>query len=493
MSVQENLARSAKVRALNSTRNSTRVGSIGEPSRVKTHRRIPGTVYQRPNGLWRAQRYAAQPDGSRGRVHANFETEAEGWEWLASLPVHLKAGTRRTLGESLETALLMNEAGANARREVKFLRTECAVELRTNLKDEDEVRRALSRILSRRAEGKARRGNRQALAVTLAAPVRKMADAWAILEGEEWKPITFRTHKADALRRLDVALTRLEREGEVLRTQLLNDADESLGFIRTLLAQPILVIRFVPARGSGTAARKTVNNLRQVLVRILPENQRGLVPKLPRTTAKERAMKPEGAAFTKERLTLAVGERGRRPSGEALERVLLAARRIGQALDAPPAARCVALIAATGMRSGEALGLRWGDLDAAAKMLQVNGTKTENAERRILVEPKKMERLCGGIVAELVAWRGDAPDDAVMFPVTADELLRQMRAVTLEAGLRWSPVKRERLWVHGLRHAFGRYALWCGQPVQKLSHHLGHSDWAFTAKLYADSTSDPLE
>jgi site-specific recombinase XerD len=54
-------------------------------------------------------------------------------------------------------------------------------------------------------------------------------------------------------------------------------------------------------------------------------------------------------------------------------------------------------------------------------------------------------------------------------------------------------VKRERLWVHGLRHAFGRYALWCGQPVQKLSHHLGHSDWAFTAKLYADSTSDPLE
>jgi integrase len=382
----------------------------------------------------------------------------------------------------------MNAAGANARREVKFLRDECASELTTNLRDEDEVRRALSRILSRRAEGKARRGNRQALAVALAAPVRKVADAWAILEGEEWKPITFRTHKVDALQRLDAALTRLEREGEVLRTQLLNDADESLGFIRTLLAQPVAVIRFVPARGSGTAARKTVNNLRQVLVRILPENQRGLVPKLALTTAKERAMKPEGAA-----LTLAVGERGRRPSGEALERVLLAARRIGQAPDAPPAARCVSLIAATGMRSGEALGLRWGDLDAAAKMLQVNGTKTENAERRILVEPKRMERLCGGIVAELVAWRGDALDDAMVFPVTADDLLRQMRAVTLEAGLRWSPVKRERLWVHGLRHAFGRYALWCGQPVQKLSHHLGHSDWAFTAKLYADSTSDPLE
>ena len=84
----------------------------------------------------------------------------------------------------------------------------------------------------------------------------------------------------------------------------------------------------------------------------------------------------------------------------------------------------------------------------------------------------------------------DAAFEGLPYPPV---LLRQMRAVTLEAGLRWSPVKRERLWVHGLRHAFGRYALWCGQPVQKLSHHLGHSDWSFTAKLYADSTSDPLE
>jgi integrase len=71
---------------------------------------------------------------------------------------------------------------------------------------------------------------------------------------------------------------------------------------------------------------------------------------------------------------------------------------------------------------------------------------------------------------------------------------RRISATVLVPGrLIGSPVKRERLWVHGLRHAFGRYALWCGQPVQKLSHHLGHSDCAFTAKLYADSTSDPLE
>ena len=56
----------------------------------------------------------------------------------------------------------------------------------------------------------------------------------------------------------------------------------------------------------------------------------------------------------------------------------------------------------------------------------------------------------------------DAAFEGLPYPPV---LLRQMRAVTLEAGLRWSPVKRERLWVHGLRHAFGRYALWCGQEV----------------------------
>jgi integrase len=387
----------------------------------------------------------------------------------------------------------MNEAGAGIDTQVRFLRRECADELQTPLHDEFKLRSALARILTRRAGGTCRRGNRKTLSVALVVPVRNISASWEFFDGDQWKAITFRTHKVGAARRLDIALTRLEQKGEVPRSRLLDGSDESLGFVRTLLAQRTPIIKLVSAHGSGAPARKTVNNLRQVLVRILPENKRGLVPKLPRTAAKERAIKPEGAAFTKERLTLAVGERGRRPSGEALERVLLAARRLGQALDASPAARCVALIAATGMRSGEALGLGWGDLDAETKMLQVNGTKTESAERRILVEPKKMERLCGGIVAELVAWRGDAPDDAVMFPVTADDLLRQMRAVTLEAGLRWSAVKRERLWVHGLRHAFGRYALWCGQPVQKLSHHLGHSDWAFTAKLYADSTSDPLE
>ena len=492
MSEQISQARSAKTKADNRSQNRSSVGS--RDNTRQTHRpKVSGTVYQRPNGKWAAQRYAAHLDGSTRRVTATFLTETEAWEHLSIRPTQVFTAGVRTLGDALDQSLLMNEAGAGIDTQVRYLRRECADELQTPLHDEVKLRSALARILTRRAEGTCRRGNRKALSVALVVRVRKISASWDFLDGDQWEPITFRTHKVGAARRLDIALTRLEQKSEVPRSRLLDEADESLGFIRTLLAQPIPIIKLVSAHGSEAPARKTVNNLRQVLVRMLPENQRGLVPRLPRTTAKERAIKPEGAALTKERLTLAVGERGRRPSAQALERVLLAARRIGQALDAPPAARCVALIAATGMRSGEALGLRWGDLDAETKMLQVNGTKTESAERRILLEPKKMERLCAGIVAELVAWRDDAPDDAVMFPVTADDLLRQLRAVTLEAELRWSPVKRERLWVHGLRHAFGRYALWCGQPVQKLSHHLGHSDWAFTAKLYADSTSDPLE
>jgi integrase len=60
----------------------------------------------------------------------------------------------------------------------------------------------------------------------------------------------------------------------------------------------------------------------------------------------------------------------------------------------------VALIAATGMRSGEALGLRWGDLDAETKMLQVNGTKTESAE------PVPLERTIGR--ARIIIWSSPA-------------------------------------------------------------------------------------
>ena len=494
MGVQKVHAQSTEVHALSSSTNSSSRRFSPEAAEVSKRRRsrIVGTVIQRPNGSWMAQRYVERPDGSRGRRTWAFETKEEAREFLASLPGRVKAKREHgTLGQRLDRAIQMNEAGADVEFQVRFLRERCAEELGVRLDNREALESALARILNRRA-GAETRGHRSALAVTLAVPVRKVADAWTILEGEEWKPITFRTHKVDALRRLDVALTRLTREGAVLRTRLLDDPNESLGFIRTLQGLPFPLLALVEPNRTRTVKRRTMIQMRQLLVRIVPSELVGCIPKLPRVSRKERRLNPEGDLAIKQRLTLAVGESGDRPSGEALERVLLAARRVAKLPNASAAARCVALIAATGLRSGEALELRWGDFDAAAGMLTVHGTKTDSAERRVNLEPKGMEELCGGIVQELEGWRNGAPAGERMFNATANQLRNALREVTLEAGLGWSTVKAERLWIHGLRHAFARFAIWKGKPVQILANHLGHSDWAFTAKRYADSTSDPL-
>ena len=494
MGVQKFHAQSTQLHALSSSTNSSSRRFSPEAAEVKKRRRsrIAGSVIQRPNGSWMAQRYVDAPDGSRTRRTWAFQTEEEAREFLSSLPGRVEARRELgTLGQRLERAIQMNEAGADVEFQVRFLRERCAEELTVRLDNREALEGALARILSRRA-GADNRGHRSSLAVTLAVPVRKAGTEWQVNHGNEWKPITFRTHKVDALQRLDVALTRLTRQGAVLRTRLLDDPNHSLGFIQTLLRLPFPLIALVEPNRTRTVKRRTLIQMRQLLVRIVPSELVGCVPKLPRVSRKERRLNPEGDLAIKQRLTLAIGESGDRPSGEALERVLLAAQRVARAPGASPAARCVALIAATGLRSGEALELRWCDLDAASRMLTVDGTKTESAERRVNLEPKGMEELCGGLTDQLVAWRNGAPAGARMFDATGSQLGRALRAVTLEAGLEWSREKSERLWVHGLRHAFARYALWKGKPMPTLANHLGHSDWSFTARLYADSTSDPL-
>ena len=83
MSAQVSQARSAKTKAENRSQNRSSVGS--RDNTRQTHRpKVSGTVYQRPNGKWAAQRYAAHLDGSTRRVTATFLTETEAWEHLAA-------------------------------------------------------------------------------------------------------------------------------------------------------------------------------------------------------------------------------------------------------------------------------------------------------------------------------------------------------------------------------------------------------------------------
>lgn len=159
------------------------------------------------------------------------------------------------------------------------------------------------------------------------------------------------------------------------------------------------------------------------------------------------------------------------------------------------------LMATTGLRRGEVLGLRWRDVDLEAGTITVRSTrvrfgttitastpKTERGNRTIALGPatsaalrqwrktQSAERLAmgagwadtDGLV--VTAADGTAPNPEA-FTNTFQKLAKR-------AGL---PVIR----LHDLRHSYATSALAAGVPVKVLSQRIGHADVAVTLKVYA--------
>lgn len=155
------------------------------------------------------------------------------------------------------------------------------------------------------------------------------------------------------------------------------------------------------------------------------------------------------------------------------------------------------VLAFTGVRRSELLGLRWDDIDLRAATLSVNRGlvavgyelhesrgKTDNARRRIDVDPTT--------VAVLTAWRGwqqteqrvvgvesagwvftDADGD----PVHPHSISQAFGRIARRAGV---PVIR----LHEVRHTHGTLLIKAGVPVKVVSERLGHAKPAFTIDTY---------
>ncbi len=160
------------------------------------------------------------------------------------------------------------------------------------------------------------------------------------------------------------------------------------------------------------------------------------------------------------------------------------------------------LVAATGMRRGEILGLRWRDLDLDAGQLRIAQTlvvvnyeptfsepKTDAGRRTISIDPATVvalrshrarqatERLAWG-----TGWKGGEldlvftrEDGSAVHPERLSKWFDQRVAAS---GL-------PRISFHGLRHSYVTMLLRAGQPVRAVSARVGHANATVTNTIYS--------
>ncbi|HZT67187.1 MAG TPA: site-specific integrase [Acidimicrobiales bacterium] len=144
----------------------------------------------------------------------------------------------------------------------------------------------------------------------------------------------------------------------------------------------------------------------------------------------------------------------------------------------------------TGARRGEALALRWGDVDLERGFVRIHRAWVPAGHVPILTEPKtsrgrRTVAIDRRMVEVLDAHRGAAtPDpDALVF-CRADGRPLHPEAVTrwFAEAVRAAGVPRIRL--HDTRHTHASWALASGVDTRIVSARLGHATAAFTADVY---------
>lgn len=162
------------------------------------------------------------------------------------------------------------------------------------------------------------------------------------------------------------------------------------------------------------------------------------------------------------------------------------------------------LLATTGMRRGEALGLRWRDLDLDAAQLAVQQTlttiesraivstpKTAKSRRTIYLDPDTIGILRAHrkrqIEARLSAGPSWIEDTDLVFVdpigqlINPDWFTREFNRRVRDSGL-------QRIRLHDLRHTFATLALKNGMHPKVVSDRLGHASVGITLDLYSHVT-----
>jgi integrase len=158
------------------------------------------------------------------------------------------------------------------------------------------------------------------------------------------------------------------------------------------------------------------------------------------------------------------------------------------------------VVAMTGCRRGEALGLRWADVDLEEATLTITNQRTIAGSHVVEGSPKtkagaRTVALDAGTVAALRAWRAQQaserlvmgagwPDNGLVFTnpdgggLWPQRVTARFRAIAAELEL--PPIG-----VHGLRHSAATWMIGAGVSPKLVQQRLGHADVSVTLGLYS--------
>jgi integrase len=200
--------------------------------------------------------------------------------------------------------------------------------------------------------------------------------------------------------------------------------------------------------------------------------------------------------------------RVKRPGVPRTEAHYLSIAEVAALLEAAKSSRYAPLfrlLVSTGLRRGEALALRWQDVDLTNGVLRVRGTLSRVDGRLIISEPKT-ERS-----------RRDVPLSpatvALLRSVKESQALERLKAVSIwvetghvftsESGAAVDPRTALRaittaakaagmpgVGLHTLRHSFATHMLEAGVPLHTVSELLGHSSVAVTGDVYGHVSTE---
>lgn len=197
-----------------------------------------------------------------------------------------------------------------------------------------------------------------------------------------------------------------------------------------------------------------------------------------------------------------------RPGVPRVESRALSPAEVGKLLEAAKDSRylpILRLLVATGMRRGEALALRWPDVDLTGGSLRVRGTLTR-VGGELVVTPPKTERsrrtvpLSPASVALLKALRAQQATERLKAgsmwtetghvfttefgtPVEPRNALRALTTAAKAAGLAG-------IGLHTLRHTAAAVMLEAGVPLKTVSELLGHASVAVTGDIYGHVSTE---